>query len=468
MVEPTTVTYDRDMDLRPGMPSTEPEPPGGPVHPRHRWVATVLSALFVAWLMWVAALPATMIRAMRGRMRDQNMMPGRYDAYNPRYPDPTGPWSQTAVDPGVLPLVLLACALVGTGLVVRHSRPRLAYLLVLGGVAGYLFLGGSLPVALVGPAIALMSLSGGRPGRTWAPWVLLLVPVLWAVGWRDPYLGLTSEWLYPAIVFGIAAILVPTLASEVHRSQTRARSQAYEDEMRRVAYRERLRLAQDLHDVVGHSLSTISLQAAVALRLLDENPAQARASLEAIRTSAKDSLTDVRRTLGILRDPQEAVPLSPGPALDRLDDLVRPLVAGGAAITLHRPSGLSTSVPTPVQQVAYRIVQEGLTNAVRHAPGTPVDIVIDEVGDGLRVVIRNGGPAPAHRIVEGNGLRGMRERVTTLGGTLTIDDTGPGGLSIEALLPLGRPRTTGSPQATEPARTGDPAPHTGRPAEGGR
>ncbi|QGF23767.1 sensor histidine kinase [Raineyella fluvialis] len=439
------------MELRPGLPASGPDSPDGRFHARHRAITAVVSAVVVAWLMLVAALPSTAQRSMRSHMRGQSMMPGRYDPYDPRYPDPTGPWAQALVESPWLPLLVGACVAVGVGLLLRYVRPRLAYVLVLAGVTAYLLAGGSLPFALPAPAIALVALSGSRPGRSWTAWVLALVPMLWAVGWRQPYLGLTSAWLYPAIIFGFAAILVPTLISEMRRSQVSVRRQAHEEEMQRVAYQERLRLAQDLHDVVGHSLSTISLQAGVALRFLDDDPAQARASLEAIRTSAKDSLTDVRRTLGILRDPEEAAPLAPGPTLDRLDDLVAPLIAGGAAITLHRTPGLVAGVPTPVQQVAYRIIQEGLTNAVRHAPGTPVDITIGRSGDRLRIEVRNGGPAPAHRIVEGNGLRGMRERVATLGGVLTIDDAGPGGVAIRADLPLGRTATPGSVTPTSAA-----------------
>ncbi len=440
------------MEPRPGLPSTGPASPGERSHHRHRVVGALFVAIAVAWLMLVTALPSAMQITMRSHMRGDSMVPGRYDAYDPRYPDPTGPWAQALVDSPWLPVLVVACLVVGAGLVLRIFRPRLAYLLVIGGVAGYLLAGGSLPFALPAPAIALVSLTASRPGsRAWTAWMLALVPMLWAVGWRQPYLGLTSAWLYPAIIFGCAAILVPTLVSEMRHTQTVARRQAHEEEMRRVAYRERLRLAQDLHDVVGHSLSTISLQAGVALRFLDDDPAQARASLEAIRTSAKDSLTDVRRTLGILRDPQETAPLSPGPTLDRLDDLVAPLVASGAAITLQRGPGLVSSVPLVVQQVAYRIVQEGLTNAVRHAPGTPVEVRIDREGDRLRVEVRNGGPAPAHPIVEGNGLHGMRERVATLGGTVAIDDSGPGGVAITADLPLGVASGAGSgPSPTAP------------------
>lgn len=406
------------------------------------WLGAVGTGIVVAWVMFTTAVLSTI--PVQSRTMHDEMMPDRYDPYDPAYPNPAGPWSQPLVDPGRLPALLLACLAVGAGLVLRHRWPRAGYGAVVAGTAAYLALGGSMPVALIAPAIALVTLSAASTGRAWVLWVLLLVPMLWAVAWQEPYLGLTSAWLYPAILFGIAAMLVPTLLAEVRRSHLVARRQAYADEMRQVAYRERLRIAQDLHDVVGHSLSTISLQAGVALHLLDENPAQARTSLEAIRASAKDSLTDVRRTLGILRDPDEAAPLSPGPGLDRIDDLVAPLLASGATITVHRSGALAATVPWPVQQVAYRIVQEGLTNAVRHAPGTPVDVRLSTVGDQLVVEVRNGGPAPTRPLVEGNGLRGMRERVASLGGTLTIDDTGPGGVGLTARLPLGPPGPGGT------------------------
>lgn len=408
-----------------------------------RWLTAFGAGVVVAWILFTTGLLSTLPLQSR-RSDDGQMMPDRYDPFDPAYPNPAGPWSQPLVDPGRLPALLLVCLAVGAGLVLRHRWPRVGYVTVVASTAAYLALGGSMPVALIAPAIALVTLSAVHTGRSWALWVLALVPMLWAVAWQEPHLGLTSAWLYPAILFGLAAMLVPTLVAEVRRSHLVARRQAYADEMRQVAYRERLRIAQDLHDVVGHSLSTISLQAGVALRLLDDNPAQARASLEAIRTSAKDSLTDVRRTLGILRDPDEAAPLSPGPGLDGIDDLVAPLVASGATITVQRSGALTATVPRPVQQVAYRIVQEGLTNAVRHAPGTPVDVRLMAVGDDLVVEVHNGGAAPTRPLVEGNGLRGMRERVTSLGGTLTIDDTGPGGVGLIARLPLASPGPGGT------------------------
>ncbi|SDB89715.1 Signal transduction histidine kinase [Raineyella antarctica] len=451
------------MQPRPG--TYPPSAPGGRTTHAPAWLAwlgAVATGVVVAWIMFFSALVSTMTMQRSSGHMSGPMMPDRYDPYDPGYPNPTGPWSQSVVDHRWLPALFLACVVVAAGLVLRHLWPRVGYVSVVVGTAGYLALGGSLPVALIAPAIALVGLTAVRPGRYWVLWVALLVPMLWAVGWNDPYMGLTSAWLYPAIVFGIAAMLVPTLLAEVRRSQAVARHQSHADEMRQVAYRERLRIAQDLHDVVGHSLSTISLQAGVALRLLDENPAQARTSLEAIRTSAKDSLTDVRRTLGILRDPNEAAPLSPGPGLDRIDELVAPLVASGATVGLHRDAGLAATVPTPVQQVAFRIVQEALTNAVRHAPGTPVEVRIARAGEQLLVQVRNGGPAPAHPVVEGNGLRGMRERVTTLGGTLTIEDTGPGGVGITALLPLGIPTNPGSPGS--PGSPGNPG-NPGEPSE---
>lgn len=433
------------MDARPGSPATSAPVAGSATQQWSRWAESAGTGVVVAWLMFATALFSTMPAELRWHLEGGRPVPGTNDPYDPRYPDPAGPWSVSLVDAAWLPILLLACLCVGAGLALCRSRPRAGYLLVVVGCAGYLMLGGSLLVSLVAPAIALVSLTAAVDvGVSWLGWVALLVPMVSAVGWRHPYLGLTSPWLYPAIVFGIAAMLVPTLAVEVRRTRGVSRRRAHEEEMRQVAYRERLRIAQDLHDVVGHSLSSISLQAAVALRLFDEHPDQARTSLEAIRTSAKDSLDDVRRTLGILRDPNEVAPRSPGPGLDRIDDLVAPLVAGGATITVHRDGAPGATVPTPVQQVAYRVVQEGLTNAVRHAPDTPVDVRITRGEDQLRVEVRNGGPAPTCPLVEGNGLRGMRERVTSLGGTLAIEDTGPGGVGIIAVLPLEATDTGGN------------------------
>ena len=198
-------------------------------------------------------------------------------------------------------------------------------------------------------------------------------------------------------------------------------------------------MARDIHDVVGHSLSMISLQSGVALHVLESDPAQVRASLEAIRESSRSSLAELRQTLGVFRKPDEGGPLVPTATLADVPALVESVRAGGREVGLLLAADASRGVPAAVQTVAYRVVQEGLTNVVRHAAGASAVVSIERRPEVLVVGVRDDGPA-RQAPVEGNGLRGMRERVEAVGGTLGIGVRPEGGLAVLATLPIGGPQ----------------------------
>jgi signal transduction histidine kinase len=196
---------------------------------------------------------------------------------------------------------------------------------------------------------------------------------------------------------------------------------------------ERLRIAREVHDVVAHAMVAINVQAGVAAHLLDQDTEQAREALLHIKATSGDALNDLRATLGVLRDPDRAAPIGPSAGLDDLDDVASQLRAAGIEVTVDAPT---IAVPTPVGAASYRIVQEALTNVLRHARATRASVVVRVDADAVSIVVADDGTGHGGSGGAGAGVRGMRERATALGGTL---DAGPGeggGWCVEAWLPL--------------------------------
>jgi signal transduction histidine kinase len=209
-----------------------------------------------------------------------------------------------------------------------------------------------------------------------------------------------------------------------------------EEEARRRAEQERLRIARDLHDVVAHTLTTINVQAGVAARLGDPDTSNARRALASIEAESHEALDELRAILGVLREADGTeVPLDPAPGLDGVSSLVDRFRQAGGDIELEVDGEEPERVPEAVQLAAFRIVQESLTNARRHAPGAAARVRL-AYGDGrLSVGIendsgqgRNGGGRP------GVGIAGMRERATALGGKLEAGPCGDG-FKVTAELP---------------------------------
>ncbi|MEV8149160.1 sensor histidine kinase [Arthrobacter sp. NPDC080073] len=210
-----------------------------------------------------------------------------------------------------------------------------------------------------------------------------------------------------------------------YRRRREAAKQAERDEYR-------LTLARDIHDVVAHSLSMINVQASVALHLGTNDPEKLRPALEAIKAASKESLAEVRQLLGVLRDDAPLSPAAP-PSLGRIPELVDDARCGGLEVRFGNSvdPGL---IGAAQQEAAYRIVQEALSNVRRHSGAASAVVLLELAGNSLRVRVDDDGGglrgAPA-----GNGLRGMRERVEALGGTLGLMPLEPG-LRVEANLPL--------------------------------
>src|SRR3954451_9847199 len=211
--------------------------------------------------------------------------------------------------------------------------------------------------------------------------------------------------------------------------------QALERESARRLGEERLRIAREVHDVVAHAIVAINVQAGVAAHLLDNDSEQAREALRNIKRTSGDALTDLRATLGVLRDPEQAVPTGPSAGLEDLDAVAGQLRAAGVEVAVDVDT--VGSVPTPVQAASYRIVQEALTNVLRHAHARAVSVVVRARDDTLSIVVADDGTGPDRPTDgAGAGVRGMRERAEALGGALDAGRRSEGGWRVEATLPL--------------------------------
>ncbi|GLW98647.1 histidine kinase [Microtetraspora sp. NBRC 16547] len=255
----------------------------------------------------------------------------------------------------------------------------------------------------------------------------LTVETGWAAAWGPPLAVLTLVSLFGALVG--AGSLLAALAPALLGPSPADRLATAEANARRLAARNRL--ARELHDSVGHALSVVTVQAAAAGRVLDRDPATARAALDAIEQSARSALAELDHVIGVLRE--GASRTDPEPTLHDLDRL---LDSSGARIT--RNIGDLSGVPPVVSREAYRIVQEALTNALRYGTG-PVEVTISVRDENLELDLRNATRArrDAHASGRraGRGLAGMRERADLLGGEF---EAGPadGGWRVRASLPL--------------------------------
>jgi signal transduction histidine kinase len=208
---------------------------------------------------------------------------------------------------------------------------------------------------------------------------------------------------------------------------------------------ERLRIARDLHDAVGHHLALINVQAGVADQLLDDDPVQARRSLAHVRQASRAALDDLRDTIGLLRQPGDpAAPVQPTADLDDLDELLATFGRSGLRVETA-VEGAVRPVPATASLIAYRVIQESLTNVRKHASDSAATIRLSYRPAALWVEVENradvsgSGPVNGARNgtdTGGHGITGMRERVAAAGGSLTAGPRPGGGFRVSALLPL--------------------------------
>jgi signal transduction histidine kinase len=320
------------------------------------------------------------------------------------------------------PVAVLAAALAATFWVAATSDAGAVWLILIAAFINAVIAGRRLA--------AIGSLIVGYVAAVWPPWL---------IGRPGGPQAAFAVWLAAFLLVLLSAAELIRLRSQ--RAQALARSR--EDEMRRQASEERLRMARDLHDVVAHNISVINVQANTALHLRDRQPERAWAALSTIHDVSKQALVELRSVLGVLRQYDEDEPLSPAAGLDRVAGLIDRAQAVGLSVTLER-EGEPVPLPANVDLAAYRIVQEALTNSAKHAAGSEVIVRIAYAGAGLVVHVEDegsgraaqlppGGPPPAPG---GNGLVGMRERANALQGTLSAGPRPGGGFCVHAELPL--------------------------------
>jgi len=299
--------------------------------------------------------------------------------------------------------------------------------------------------AVLTPAVALYSvgLTRGRIHQLVA--ALAAVAAVVATG-----TFLAGDDMRFATLGHAALVALPLLAAEAVRNRRsyvalllerlELAERTREEEARRRVEQERLRIARDLHDAVAHALTTINVQAGVAAHLLDQNPRNARAALVTIEDASHEALDELRATLGILREHEgERAPLEPASTLDDVSELVERARTRGLDVNLDIRGERPGRLPAAVQLAAYRIVQESLTNARRHAAGAPARVGLSFESDRLLITVENGtGPTSnGSSTGTGVGVTGMQERAAAVGGALRAESF-PDGFRVAAELPYRR------------------------------
>ena len=250
-------------------------------------------------------------------------------------------------------------------------------------------------------------------------------------------LGINQDGIYQILLVGAWFVVFGFIAELFHtrRERVAAAARTREEEELRKAGEERLRIAQELHDVVAHHISLINVQASTALHLVDRQPEQAGPALSAIKDASREALVELRSIVGILRQSDESAPRQPVAGMERLDHLITRTSRAGLEVhaIVH---GDPRPLPTGLDRAAFRIIQESLTNVVRHAKATAATVRIQYGEHALVLQVDDDGESLTGPPHEGNGIIGMRERATALGGTLTASRTATGGLRIVAQLPL--------------------------------
>jgi signal transduction histidine kinase len=287
--------------------------------------------------------------------------------------------------------------------------------------------------------LAVLCLAGIRRERTVLGWLLTLTLVPW---WL--WIVLRGSDVVTGALGGVAFLAVAVAvgtAGSGHRVQRELAEQSEQTELertRRIALEERTRIARELHDVVAHHMSLMAIRAESAPHRLGALPDSVRAEFGALSGSAREALADMRRLLGVLRSDQPAG-RAPQPGLQDLPGLVDSARQAGMAVELIAPPELDM-VPPGVGVCAYRIVQEALSNAGRHAPGAPVTVSVHHRADTLTLQVANGPRVPAGTRANangpGHGLAGMRERTELLGGSLSAAPEPDGGFAVSAVLPV--------------------------------
>jgi len=352
--------------------------------------------------------------------------------------------------PSGVPVGVLA---VGYALVLLHTLPLVARRRFPGAVlavcvaSGLAFAALFMPPSFLGPAMPVAVYSVAAYGRRWVSLAGLAVAELGlAAVWFTPAMLERSTFLLFMGVIAVAWVLGHFVGDrQVYAAQLEERTaeleRAREELARQAVTEERLRLARELHDVVAHAMSVIAVQSGVGTHVADSQPEEVGKALAAIEATSRGALEELRRLLGVLRQDNESqASLTPVPGLANLDSLLAEVGKAGLAVRL-RVEGTPLQLPAGVDLSAYRIVQEALTNVVKHAGPAHAQVTIGYRDQEVTVEVTDDGrgavpPASDGRMGAGHGLIGMRERVQAFSGDLEVGPCPGGGFRVAARLPL--------------------------------
>jgi signal transduction histidine kinase len=374
-------------------------------------------------------------------------------------------WPRTLSVRGDLavPLVVLAVQLTGAAVIDRTANVLLSPQVPLDAVNWVLLVAGPValvarrrhpvPVLWVTVAVALVSGTGlahvsvvvaffvaATAGQRYAAWPALALTFVWTC-WLAP---LAYGYAIPPLndVLLLAgwdlALVLAAEATRFRNERVSATRTSRQIEQRRRQSEERLRIARDLHDVIGHNMSLINVQASMGLDLMDSQPERAQEALSAIKSASKEALDELRTMLTTLRSDGDAAPRSPAPGLDRLPELIEFTRAAGLSVEFE-VAGEARPLPVAVHLATYRIIQESLTNVVRHAGRARVKVRVTYDEAEMRVEIDDDGSCSANgsaAMGTGTGIAGMSERAAALGGDLDVGFRPGGGFRVSARLPV--------------------------------
>lgn len=339
-------------------------------------------------------------------------------------------WGDAANRPvdGVAMAVVITTGLV---LAVRRRWPlaTLAVATVL--TSGYLVAGYPYGFVLLSFSVAVYTVARHLPLRLALPWsagalALLLTHLLTSSAALGGLLGLAP---------GTAWVVVPFAIGVAVRVTRESAAQARAEAVRQRVDDERLRVAQEVHDIVGHGLAAIKMQADVALHVLPKRPEQAQTALDAISRTSSEALDELRATLALVRRPATGDERAPAPTLARIDDLCQRMVEAGMQVHLER-AGDPHPLPAIVDLTGYRIVQESLTNVLRHSGARDATVTLRYDADAVLITVSNSLDA-VPRPGDGLGIAGMRQRVTDLGGVFSAGPVAGDRFEVRARLPTG-------------------------------
>jgi signal transduction histidine kinase len=269
---------------------------------------------------------------------------------------------------------------------------------------------------------------------------VLTIGVAAVVDRNDPE-GSIGSWVFVTVAFTIAWIVGWAFGGQSRQAEEakeRARRAEREREERALlaVSEERARIARELHDVVGHSVSVMTVQASAVRRLLKPEQEREREALLIVEQTGREAMAEMRRMVGVLRRPEEAPALAPQPSLEHLDKLVDHARESGLPVTL-KVEGDAVQLPAGVDLTAYRLVQEGLTNALKHARAKNAEVLVRYSNGFVELSVTDDGTGDGGGDSGGHGLVGMRERISVYGGNLEAGPRPEGGFRLRATLPVG-------------------------------